>query len=166
LPLTKALAASSSPSPSLLPKLTGDQAARPRPNPQGSRHRSKCRPLLPRALKRDADMVVRLAHPQLPPSRQLPSSHERLRALKCSFFSGKKEHTACCAISKVPDLSSSASPSAPCFQEFFVRFRIFSRAVASGRIKTSLRKARSSCSLVVTEVSTFELRSRMSKGNT
>jgi hypothetical protein len=65
-------------------------------------------------------MVVRLAHPQLPPSRQLPSSHERLRALKCSFFSGKKEHTACCARSKAPELFSSASPSAPCFQEFFV----------------------------------------------
>jgi hypothetical protein len=93
LPLTKALADSSSPSPSLRPKLTGDQAARPpRPNPK-SRHHSKWRPLLPHALKRAAVMVVRLTHPQLPPSRQLPSSHERLRTLKCSFFSGKKEHT-------------------------------------------------------------------------
>ena len=70
-------------------------AARPpRPNPKDSRLRSKWRPLLPHVLKRAADMVVRLAHPQLPPSRQLPSSHERLRALKCSFFSGKKEHRA------------------------------------------------------------------------
>jgi hypothetical protein len=104
LPLTKALAASSSPSPSLRPKLTVDQAARsPRPNPKGSRDRSNWRPLLPLSLKRAADMVVRLAHPQLPPSRQFPSSHERLRALKCSFFSGKKEHTASCASSKDPD---------------------------------------------------------------
>jgi hypothetical protein len=33
-----------------------------------------------------------LTHPQLPPSRQLPSSHERLTTLKCSFCTGKKEY--------------------------------------------------------------------------
>jgi hypothetical protein len=64
LPLTKVLAASSSPRPSLRPKLTGDQAARPpRPNPKGSRHRSKWWSLIPHSLKRTVDMVVRLAHP-------------------------------------------------------------------------------------------------------
>jgi hypothetical protein len=60
------------------------------------------------------------AHPQLPPSRQLVSSHERLRALKSSFFGGKKEHASCFASSKDPKFFNSASPSAPCFQEFFV----------------------------------------------
>ncbi len=50
--------------------------------------------LLPRALMQGAEVVRDSAHPQLPPSRQLSPSHERLRALKCSF-SGKKELRAC-----------------------------------------------------------------------
>ena len=35
--------------------------------------------------------MVGIAHPQLPLSRLLSQSHERLRALKGSFFRGKKE---------------------------------------------------------------------------
>jgi hypothetical protein len=48
------------------------------------------------------EVVVNTVHPQLPPSRQLPSSHERLRALACSFFSGKKEHRTCFTNSLAP----------------------------------------------------------------
>ncbi len=64
--------------------------------------------------------MVGIAHPQLTLSRQLSQSHERLRALKCSFFTGKKEHRACLASSKALELSDSAAPSESCFQEFFV----------------------------------------------
>jgi hypothetical protein len=61
------------------------------------------------------------AHPQLPPSRQLLPSHERLRALACSFFSGKKELRACFASSSASEPSRSDSSSAKmCFQEPFV----------------------------------------------
>ena len=121
LPLTKALAASSSPSPTPSPKQTDDQVVwTPRTNPKVSTLRSKWRPLILRAPKRVAEMMVGLAHPQLPPSRQLPSSHGRLRALKCSFCSGKKEHTSCLTSTKAPELDGSVSPSSSCFQKFIV----------------------------------------------
>ncbi len=60
LPLTKALIASSSLSPSPNPKQTGDQVR----GLQGQTQKAnKWRPLLPRAPKRVAEMVVSLAHP-------------------------------------------------------------------------------------------------------
>jgi hypothetical protein len=65
-------------------------------------------------------MVVGLAHRQLPPSWQLPSSHERLRALKYSSCRGKKEHPSCLTSSKAPELDGSASPSVSCFHKFIV----------------------------------------------
>ncbi len=106
-PLTKALEASSSPRPSSSPKQTDDQVAcPPSSNPKGNTLHSKWWSLLLRAPKRVAEMVVGLAYPQLPPSRQLPSSHESLRVIKCSFCRGKKEHTAC---TKDPELDGSAS---------------------------------------------------------
>jgi hypothetical protein len=61
------------------------------------------------------------AHLQLHSSRQLSPSHERLRALVGSFFSGKKELRACIASSSALEPSRSASPSAKmCFQKLFV----------------------------------------------
>jgi hypothetical protein len=58
--------------------------------------------------------------PTTVPSLQLPQFNERLRSLKCSVFSTKKEHRSCLTISKVPELSNYVSPSVSCFQEFFV----------------------------------------------
>ena len=62
-----------------------------------------------------------LAHLQLSPSWQLSSSHERLRALKGSFFlGGRKEFGSCFTSSQVPEPSPSTSPAASCLQEFNV----------------------------------------------
>jgi hypothetical protein len=62
LPLTKAFEASSSLSPSPSPKQTGDQVVwSPRTNPKDITFRSKWRPLLLRAPKRVAEMVVGLS---------------------------------------------------------------------------------------------------------
>jgi hypothetical protein len=81
---------------------------------------SKWQSLLLRGPKRVAEMVVVLTHPQLPPSRQLPSSHERLWTLKCSFCSGKRDHPVCLVSSKAPELDGSVSPSTSCFQKIIV----------------------------------------------
>jgi hypothetical protein len=77
--------------------------------------------LLTRALMQGAEVVRDSAHLQLHSSGQLSPSHERLRALAGSFFSGKKELRACIASSSALEPSRSASPSAKmCFQEPFV----------------------------------------------
>ena len=64
--------------------------------------------------------MVGITHPQLSPSRQLLQSHERPRALKCSFLSGQQEYSTCIASSKAPDRDNSTSPCATCAQDFFV----------------------------------------------
>jgi hypothetical protein len=114
---------SSFPSLSLRPRLNDAKAVLPGLiRPKSKRRSSKWLwSLLKRALRQGAEVVRDSAHLQLPPSRQLSPPHERLRALACSFFSGKKELRSCIASSSAPEPSRSASPSAKmCFQEPFV----------------------------------------------
>jgi hypothetical protein len=108
---------------SMRPRLTGAKAVLTGLlSPKSKRHSSKWLwSLLPSTLMQNAEVVRDSAHPQLPPSWQLSSSNERLRALACSFFRGKKELRDCFASSSVSQPSCSVSSSAKmCFQEPFV----------------------------------------------
>jgi hypothetical protein len=119
LPLTNAIAAISSLSPSLNSKQTGDQTARPpRPNPKTSRLRNKCRPLLPY-----------VTHGTLKwwwasPTNSCPRCGSCPRPISDLGFSNSPsltERRSIQLVSQVPrppvSVSSSASSS---FQEFFV----------------------------------------------
>ena len=62
-------------------------------SPKSTCHKSKWLwPLFPCVPRVQTAEMVGITHPELFLSRQLSQSHERLRALKGSLFSGKKEH--------------------------------------------------------------------------
>jgi hypothetical protein len=71
---------------------TGVKTTLPGPTSPKSikRLNSKClRSLFPRTSRVRSVETVGIGYPHMSTSRHLPASHERLRAFKCSFFSGK-----------------------------------------------------------------------------
>ena len=109
------------PRPPYRPRPIGAKAVQPSlPSLKSSNRSSKWqRRLFLRAPLGDA--VGHPGHLQPSPSWRLPSSNERLRALKSFLFFGeKREHGACLAGSQAPESFGSASPATSCFREFNV----------------------------------------------